>query len=158
MLPECRHILPSGHKCTALALRGKYYCYFHTRLHALAAKPAPAPDEPLKLPVLEDRSAILVALSQIFNALGDSRLKPRRAGLYLYGLQIATQNVERQHDVIPMMASHDVTRSPEGDELGPIISRCEPPGDCPGCDIRTVCEEYNAISEQELEDDEEDDE
>jgi len=56
------------------------------------------------------------------------------------------------------MASHDVTRSPEGDELGPIISRCEPPGDCPGCDIKSVCEEYNAVSEQELEDDEEDDE
>jgi hypothetical protein len=50
MLPECRHILPSGYKCTALALRGKYYCYFHTRLHTLAAKPALAPDEPLKLP------------------------------------------------------------------------------------------------------------
>ena len=55
MYSECRHIMPSGKKCHAAALRGTAYCYFHTRVHHYAkAKPEPK-NAPLKLPVLEDR-------------------------------------------------------------------------------------------------------
>ena len=31
MSHECRHIMPNGAKCQATALRGKPYCYLHTR-------------------------------------------------------------------------------------------------------------------------------
>ena len=57
--------MPNGSKCSAPALRDKPYCYFHTRLHVFAARPPLTPYESLKLPVLEDRSAIQVALAQV---------------------------------------------------------------------------------------------
>ena len=93
MSHECRHIMPYGAKCHAPALRGKPYCYFHTRLHRFAAEPPIAPDGALRLPILEDRSAIQIALAQVLDALCSFRLDPRRAGLLLYALQIASQNV-----------------------------------------------------------------
>ena len=42
---ECRHIMPSGAKCHAMALRAMPYCYFHTRLHRFAAAPSPGATE-----------------------------------------------------------------------------------------------------------------
>lgn len=33
MYPECRHILPSGHRCRSAALAQSHWCYFHARLH-----------------------------------------------------------------------------------------------------------------------------
>ena len=107
MYYECRHIMPNGARCHSPAIRGKDFCYFHTRLHSpaepspAAAKSRSATAEPRKLPVLEDRSAILVALSQIVNDLNSKRLDARRAGQILYALQIASQNVERKQDILP---------------------------------------------------------
>ena len=93
MHSECRHIMPSREKCHAAALRGTPYCYFHTRVHRVAkAKPEPK-YAPLKLPVLEDRSAIQLALAQILDALASARIDSKQAGLLLYGLQIASTNI-----------------------------------------------------------------
>jgi hypothetical protein len=33
MYPECRHILPDGHRCRSAALAKNHWCYFHARLH-----------------------------------------------------------------------------------------------------------------------------
>ena len=65
MYQECRHIMPNGVRCQSPALRGTAYCYFHTRLHRLAAEQSSGQDEPLKLSVLEDRSSIQIALAQV---------------------------------------------------------------------------------------------
>ena len=97
MSHKCRHIMPNGAKCHAPALRGKPYCYFHTRLHRFAAEPPIPPTDP-PAPLLEDRSAIQIALAQVLDALCSSRIDPRRAGLFLYALQIASQNVARNLD------------------------------------------------------------
>ena len=152
MCNECRHIMPNGCKCQAPALRGKPYCYFHTRLHRFAASPPLAKDEPFKLPILEDRSAIQIALAQILNALGSAKLDPRHAGLYLYALQIASQNVERRQHIVPILAVHSMTLTPGGDELGPETSTCPYPFVCSTCDVAEGCPDYEPE-----EDDEEDD-
>src|SRR5258708_5225087 len=108
MYYECRHIMHNGAKCHSPALRDEPFCYFHARHHKLsnpsrsAAKPALA--APLQPPLIEDRSAILVAISQIINALASKKLDRPTASLCLYGLQIATQNVERKYDVLPFKA------------------------------------------------------
>jgi hypothetical protein len=156
MCNECRHIMPNGVKCHAPALLGKPYCYFHTRLHGLAARPARTPEEPLKLPILEDRSAIQIALAQILDALGSAQLDPRRAGLFLYALQIASQNVERRQDIVPITAVHSMTHTSGGDELDPEISTCPYPSDCSTCDIRDDCEDYEPEEDEPEKDDEED--
>jgi hypothetical protein len=153
MCNECRHIMPNGSKCSAPALRGKPYCYFHTRLHAFAARPVSTPDEPLKLPILEDRSAIQIALAQVLGALGSSQLDPRRAGLFLYALQIASQNVERRQDILPITAVHSITSS--GEELGPKTSTCPYPFDCATCDVQDGCPDYEPEEDEEDEEDEE---
>jgi hypothetical protein len=149
MCNECRHIMPNGCKCNAPALRGKPYCYFHTRLHTYAKAPPRAPEEPLKLPVLEDRSAIQLALAQVFDALGSSRLDPRRAGLFLYGLQIASQNVERRGFIVPILAQHTVTQSASGDDLGPDLSTCPYPFKCFTCDVAEGCPKYDPDDQEE---------
>ena len=154
MCNECRHIMPNGRKCRAPALRGNPYCYFHTRLHRVAAAPPRAPDEPLKLPILEDRSAIQLALAQILDALGSAQLDPRRAGLFLYALQIASQNVERNVDIVPITAVHSITRTSGGDELGPKTPTCPYPFECATCDVADGCPDYEPEEDDEEEDEE----
>jgi hypothetical protein len=83
MYLECRHVMHNGARWHSPALRGMNFCYFHARLHRLAtpsrtaAASAPAEPEPLKIPILEDRSAILIALSQIADAICSSKIDHR---------------------------------------------------------------------------------
>ena len=142
MCPECRHIMPSGRKCHAPALRGKSYCYFHIRPHRVAAKPAPVPAQPLNIPIPEDSTAIRRGLAQIINAMGPARLDPDRARLCLYALQIAMQNIARTPDIAPGQAVDSVTYSHTGDELGPIHRFCEPSDDCSACSEQKSCEYF----------------
>ncbi len=111
--------MPNGAKCHSPALRGKPYCYFHSRLHQIAVQPK-SPNETLTIPVLEDRCAIQLALSQVLSALASGQIDPRRAALLLYGLQIASQNVERKGAVLPFSGVTSVEISEDGNELGPI--------------------------------------
>jgi hypothetical protein len=134
--------MPSGVKCHAPALIGKPYCYFHTRLHGLAGRPAPTPDEPLKLPILEDRSSIQIALAQVLDSLGSSNLELRRAGLALYAIQIASQNVDRKRTIVSISSVHTISQTPEGDDLGPERRICPFPSHCDQCDVSEGCEDY----------------
>jgi hypothetical protein len=119
MVKECRHIMPNGAKCKSPALRGKPCCYFHARLHQMAARPK-SPEEPLTIPVLEDRCAIQLALSQVLSGLASAKIDPRRAALLLYGLQIASQNVDRNGRVLPLWGVTSVEISEDGNELGTL--------------------------------------
>ena len=51
------------------ALKGKCYCYFHFRVHAIvrrsAAPTAPYEQKELEMPFLEDRGAVQIALSEV---------------------------------------------------------------------------------------------
>ena len=119
MFNLCRHIMPSGAKCHTPALRGKPYCYFHTRLHKFTAAPPIEVDGNLRLGVLEDRSAVQIAVAQVLDALYSGRLDPRRAGLSLYGIQIVSQNVERNPLIIPVRTVESITHTDTGEELAP---------------------------------------
>ena len=147
MSHECRHIMPNGAKCHAAALRGKPYCYFHTRLHRLTSQPPIRPDGDLRLPVIEDRSAIQVAIAQVFDALCSNRIDSRRAGLFLYGIQIASQNVQRSLCMIPRDAVESITETEVGEELGPEERICDVPEDCVDCPERTTCDDYEPLEE-----------
>lgn len=138
----CRHIMPNGKRCHSPLLRGTHYCYFHTRLHRLASDKIPAVEETIKIPILEDRSAIQIALAQVLNGLASSRLDPRRAGLFLYGLQIASQNVEREEDILPISTVASLTHTSEGEELAPEECFCPNSEECSNCDKRDSCEDY----------------
>ena len=94
MIPECSFIKPGGQKCSAIALRGQSLCYFHIRPQRLRRNLSPASRVPLLLPSLDSRPAINSAITQVLDALASSRLGPQHVRLYLYGLQIARNNLD----------------------------------------------------------------
>ncbi|HEX4031382.1 MAG TPA: hypothetical protein VHX20_13515 [Terracidiphilus sp.] len=117
MFIECRHILPRGTKCKSPALRGKVYCYFHDRLQRFEQDGQRDASEPLLLPSLEDARGIQMAISQILAALGSGRLESRKAGLYLYGLQLATQLLAQLPEPSPQEMVRTVTTGADGNYI-----------------------------------------
>jgi len=103
----------------------------------------------IKLPMLEDSFSIQVAISQIVTALLSSRIDARRAGLLLYALQIASQNIDRASSREDSETVHSMTVTGEGDELAPEKEICEP-GDCASCNRRQTCDDYDPEEEDEV--------
>lgn len=139
--------MPNGNKCNAAALRNMPYCYFHTRVHGLTGSKTKPKNQPLKFPVLEDHSAIQLALAQILDALSSAKIDHKQAGLLLYGLQIASQNVSRSG--APNLSNdtvQSVTRTRDGCELAPESFDCDRPDDCKECKGRDRCIHYRAVA------------
>ena len=156
---ECRHIMPNGARCHSPALHDAHYCYYHSRLHSRANTPRSTPpledeDEPLKLPFLEDRSAIQVAVFRILDALASSKIDRHVASVYLSGLRIAAQNVERRNDILPFKAVEAVYLTPDGDELVPKLRVCEEWDKCTNCDLKETCRDFDPDQDQDEDEDE----
>jgi hypothetical protein len=118
-----------------MALNGKAFCYFHMHNRRKpSAKPArsntadygaipvnaPANLTPLNLevPLLEDRTAIQVSITRIVHALAANEIDPKRAGLLLYALQIASPNLRHELTVDPE-DTPAVVLTTSGDEIAP---------------------------------------
>jgi hypothetical protein len=135
MYDRCRHLRINGGRCNAMALNGKAFCYFHMHNRRKpSTKPAQsntvdygsipvnAPVAPtplhLEVPLLEDRTAIQVSITRIVLALAANEIDPKRAGLLLYALQIASSNLRHDLTVDPEdMPAVVLTTS--GDEIAP---------------------------------------
>jgi hypothetical protein len=139
MYHECRHIMPSGSRCHSPALRNTHFCFFHTRLHRSIEPKSKFADQSLQLPVIEDASSVQIALNQVLSALGSGQLEPRRAGLLLYGLQIAAQITARSKDHKPSEIVRSLSNESEGAALAPEPTVCEPPMDCHTCSAKDTC-------------------
>ncbi len=124
MYNECRHILTRGVKCSSPALTGKSFCYYHAdrRRNATPRVAVRKPDSAvLPLPDLEDATAIQVSISQVIAALAANRIDARRAGLLLYGLQVAAANLRNVRNLLSPRTVRDVCRQRDGSLLGEII-------------------------------------
>jgi hypothetical protein len=150
----CRHIMPNGARCQSPALLDKPYCYFHHRLHRLSKVPAPKAGEGLKIPVIEDRCAVQLAVAQVLDALGSSRLDPRRAGLYLYGIQLASQNVNRNAAIRTLYPVESMSQTRNGEDMAPERFVCDPPRRCETCGYYDRCPLIPDDDEEEEEEDE----
>ncbi len=71
----------------------------------------------LELPPLIDNSSIQLALTDILQALAANEIDPKRAGLLLYGLQVASANVQKMR--IPVDGVRSVTYTDGGAPLAP---------------------------------------
>ena len=139
MFQECRHILPSGSRCHAAALRAMPYCYFHATPHRLAnSKNRPA-KEPLHFPVLEDAGAIQIAITQVVDALGSSRIDLRHAALLLSAIRVAAALIPRPSAEHPARPVRAFTCEDDGEVLAPEQSVCEPLADCRKCEAKDSC-------------------
>lgn len=98
---------------------------------------------PLDLPPVEDAASIQLALIDILQALAGNQLDPKRAGLLLYGLQVASANIKSVR--IPTDAVRSVSHTADGTPLAPQdygfdvedYEKCD--DDCKGCE---VCGDY----------------
>ncbi len=143
MYHECRHILPSGKRCHSPALHGQAYCYYHNNLRRCSR---PLVGDNFTLPSIEDNRGIQIALTQVLTALNSPYMDTRRAGLMLYGLQIATQLANRTSDLEPDEAVRTCDDS-TGAALAPEKTVCEPPRDCRNCPRQHTCENYEEPAE-----------
>lgn len=135
MYNACRHIKSSGDRCKSPVLHGRNFCFFHDRLHsdALGAKFGP-----LKLPVSEDFSSILLALNRISSAIIDSRIDARRAAQLIWIQQLALQVVNRR-DSRNDESIQTIAQGALGEELAPPLTLCEPGDECQTCAHNTIC-------------------
>jgi hypothetical protein len=163
MYKECRHILPQGSRCHAVALKDSPYCYHHDRIHRALLRQRSAPKDKLELPILEDRRSVQIALSQVIGALAAGRIDGANAGRLIYGLQVAAQHapVFVGSPIGEQVGS--VIRTDDGDELAPENIKCFKGDNCATCPFLDECggdREYRDAhkDEQDDDDDEDDDE
>jgi len=110
---QCRHIHASGHRCASPSLRRETFCYFHHTTR----KPISQQDladrrghqASFRLPPTEDRTAIQLAIDEVLRRIAAHDLDLKRAGLLLYGLQIASSNLPK-----PMQTKAQPAHPPAG--------------------------------------------
>src|SRR5271155_1086976 len=148
---RCTHIKVTGQQCGSPALRGEFFCYFHTRvikgvqqrvdmqLHSMA--------------LLEDCESIQLSIMHVVDGLLKGTLDPTRARLIIQALRIAARNAknvrfdtkresEKQSMVreVPDYAQQYLIEHPE---FGPPLS--------PRADDTPVPEATNAVVELQAE-------
>lgn len=89
--PRCRALTADGHRCKNLTVGALHLCYSHYRNR----RPALPDPERVVVPLLEDRSAIQLMLTQVLHGILSRRLDPQEARAALYALHIAALTVPR---------------------------------------------------------------
>ena len=133
---QCRHIRPDGRRCGSPSLRNGNFCYHHD----LTRRPGPRQPQvntaqaakrntfPLPTPAdLSERTGLQLALAQILGKIANNEIDPRRAGLLLYGLQIASGLLPRSETApTPGQVVEEVVQDPDLGPLAPETELTEP--------------------------------
>jgi hypothetical protein len=117
---QCRHIFTDGHRCGSPCLRGEDLCYYHhtTRKPVVDPEQRRGRRSTFDLPLPEDRSAIQHSIGEVLRRIASNDIDPRRAGLLLYGLQIASLNLPKPQATQPELVE-ETTTHPELGTLAP---------------------------------------
>jgi hypothetical protein len=145
MYHECRHIMPSGSKCKSPALHESAFCYYHVNLRKSAAPKGTF--DSIKLPPLEDSCGLRIALNEVLYAVVHQRIDSKRAGLLLYGLQIAAQLNARRTDVPNPV--RELCHDSDGNTLAPEEAAHEAADDCHNCPRGEQCDDRKEEKEEE---------
>jgi hypothetical protein len=89
---NCTHIKVTGQQCGSPALRGEFFCYFHTRIIKGVEQRVDMRLDPMAL--LEDHEAIQFSLMNVVDGLVKGTLDRPRARLILQALRIAARNAK----------------------------------------------------------------
>jgi hypothetical protein len=125
---QCRHIFTDGHRCASPCLRQEEFCYYHhtTRKPIANPKQRRSRRSTFHLPLPEDRSAIQSSIGQVLQRIAANDIDPRRAGLLLYGLQIASLNLPKtQPSTKPTTEPQTVEEITIDPNLGVLAPRTE---------------------------------
>lgn len=85
--------------------------------HAVTGQSNASQNTSLDLPPLEDAASIQLALIEVAQALAANRIDPKRAGLLLYALQVASANAKNLG--LSSFGVRTITYSDEGLPLAP---------------------------------------
>jgi hypothetical protein len=140
---QCRHIFTDGRRCSSPCLRQEEFCYYHhtTRKPVANPKQRRSRSSTFHLPLPEDRSAIQSSIGEVLQRIASNDIDPRRAGLLLYGLQIASlnlpkqQNTQRNAKPEPVETVEEITIDPT---LGVLAPRAE---------VSTITKRKSAVTE-----------
>jgi hypothetical protein len=89
---NCTHIKVTGQQCGSPALRGEFFCYFHTRIIKGVEQRVDMRLDSMAL--LEDHEAIQFSLMNVVDGLVKGTLDRPRARLILQALRIAARNAK----------------------------------------------------------------
>lgn len=123
----CRHLHADGRRCGSRALRGESFCYYHHTNRPPIQNPRLRRKQrnEFALSDPQDRTALQLTLGEVLRRIASNQIDPRRAGLLLYGLQIATSNIPRpKSDAKPPAPVEEVVND---SELGLLAPQTEVP-------------------------------
>jgi hypothetical protein len=135
---QCRHIFTDGHRCGSICLRKEIFCYYHHTArppvqHLNQRRQLQSDYEAAQsafiLPDPEDRSAIQAAIGIVLRRIALNGVDPRRAGLLLYGLQIATQNLPKAAPLPALRKPAHALATVEETVLDPEFGILAPPAE-----------------------------
>jgi hypothetical protein len=89
---HCTHIKVTGQQCGSPALRGEFFCYFHTRVIKGVQQRVDMRLDSMAL--LEDCEAIQLSIMHVVDGLVKGTLDPTRARLIIQALRIAARNAK----------------------------------------------------------------
>jgi hypothetical protein len=91
--PRCTHVRYNGDTCNCPALKGEEFCRFHQDARVKNAQP-----------ILEDAAALPVSIMRIVGDLETGALDSKQATARLYALQLASANLSRLAEEMPVQA------------------------------------------------------
>ncbi len=130
---RCTHIKAAGQRCGSPALRGEFFCYFHTRVIKGVQQRVDMLLHPMAL--LEDHEAIQLSIMHVVDGLVKGTLDLPRARLILQALRIAARNAkevrfddcyyrDNEQPMVREVPDYAQQYLIEHPEFGPAISQC----------------------------------
>jgi hypothetical protein len=170
---QCRHIFTDGRRCASPTLRSpgghEPFCYYHHTTRGAASMTNREPSTPssnrhatFTLPNpgdLSERSGIQLAIGEVLRRIAANEIDSRRAGLLLYGLQIASLNLKKDHkagdrrhrnheDTAPEETVTEITHDPDHGLLAPPAEFIEPHANQPISSAQRFLEELGDVDDE----------
>ena len=94
-LYQCHHIFPDDTRCGSPRMRNEQFCYFHHDSRRPVVRPHDriARRGTFSLFTPSSQNAMLESLGEVMTRIAANDIDPRRAGLLLYALQLASTNL-----------------------------------------------------------------
>ena len=150
-IPRCQHIKPEGTQCGSPALRERECCYYHEnwyfqrrRMHQ--EKPYAAGRAAFDLPMLEDATAVQLAVEHTARAILEDRIDLKRANAVLFALKIASINLKRMSPPLPIRVVTDFAHVAEtGQRIPPAAAEQSRPAAQPSEEPTQTSEDVISI-------------
>ena len=131
---NCTHIKVTGQRCGSPALRGEFFCYFHTRV--IKGVPQRIDMRLDSMALLEDCESIQLSIMHVVDGLIKGTMETPRARLILEALRIAARNAknvrfepcyeDQKQSLVREVPDYAQQYLIEHPEFGPPLSRCNP--------------------------------